>query len=219
MTKYIFVLFIIIFFVSQSYSKIWDNPAKGPYSIEGKIKKCKNPSEQRIEVQGNSGFYTTIPTSDGSFEVNNIPAGAYILNVVSMKYNFSTIKIHISAKYDGKIKAKLINETNKFVKYPLELTPTSNTFFLLNRPPYDIFAIIKPLLFVVGGAGILFFFSKQLDNDAFKEVQEQGGFLEVLKSAMNDDQENPNQQKEEKPRVSSKQQSSSQNKKKKLKKK
>mmetsp|Transcript_23467 Transcript_23467/g.40117 ORF Transcript_23467/g.40117 Transcript_23467/m.40117 type:complete len:180 (+) Transcript_23467:20-559(+) len=150
---------------------------KGPYTVQGKLTQVENPSDMRVQLIGNNGVYSAITRLDGSFVVRDVPPGAFLLDVLSVKYNFTTIRVDVSAKYNGKVKARPLHEPNNFITYPLELKPSGHYQFIQHRKPYDFSGMIRNLLFIGGICGTVIFLFNKIDfkenMKALQEMQEE----------------------------------------------
>ena len=62
-----------------------------------------------------------------------MPAGAYLLDVLSVTYNFTTLRVDISAKHNGAVKARSTSDMNTFLPYPLEMSPSSLLYLIQVR--------------------------------------------------------------------------------------
>jgi len=51
--------------------------------------------------------------SDGSFKLNDIPTGSYIIEAISVDYTFEPLRIDITNK--GKIRARKLNLLQVFI--------------------------------------------------------------------------------------------------------
>lgn len=72
-----------------------------------------------------SSFQTTRTRRDGSFEVNNLPPGSYIVDVLNPNYVFEPLRVDINSK--GKIRARKLNllqpNVVQQVPYPMRFKP------------------------------------------------------------------------------------------------
>lgn len=75
------------------------------------------------------GFLRT----DGSFAVNDVPSGSYVVEIISPAFKFEPVRVDITSK--GKMRARLVNyiKTSEVIRqpYPLQIrSPGSHTYFM-----------------------------------------------------------------------------------------
>ena len=98
---------------------------------------------------------------DGSFEVNNLPPGSYIIDVTNPNYVFEPIRVDINSK--GKIRARKVNliQTNivQQVGYPIRLKPKMPFKYFQMRESWRltdflfnpmVLMMVVPLLLIMG---------------------------------------------------------------------
>ncbi|XP_028830952.1 ER membrane protein complex subunit 7-like [Denticeps clupeoides] len=90
-------------------------------------------SAARVLVDGEEhiGFFRT----DGSFVVNDIPSGSYVIQIVSPSYRFEPIRVDITSK--GKMRARVVNYIKTAVveclPYPLQMKSTGHHLYFTIR--------------------------------------------------------------------------------------
>ncbi|XP_041927621.1 ER membrane protein complex subunit 7-like isoform X4 [Alosa alosa] len=76
-------------------------------------------STARVIVEGEEhvGFFRI----DGSFTVNDVPPGSYVVQVISPSYRFEPVRVDITTK--GKMRARLVNyiKPSEVVRFPYPL--------------------------------------------------------------------------------------------------
>jgi len=84
------------------------------------------------------GFLKT----DGSFTVNDIPAGSYIVEVLSPNNMFEPVRVDISGRAKGKIRARKVNFLQNSavvtVPYPLKFKSKEQAPFFEKRQPWKV---------------------------------------------------------------------------------
>ncbi|XP_010892497.1 ER membrane protein complex subunit 7 isoform X1 [Esox lucius] len=115
-------------------------------------------SSARIMVDGEEyiGFLRT----DGSFTVNDVPSGSYVVEVVSPAYKFEAVRVDITSK--GKMRARLVNfiKTSEVIRqpYPLQLRSSGPHTYFMKRETWGwtdflmnpmVMMMVLPLLIIV----------------------------------------------------------------------
>ena len=130
-----------------------DDPKKQPTILDPSSFMLSN-----IKVSLNAGEFTTLTTITGAFIFPNVPVGVYSLDVLSITYVFSTMKLKVSDEGDSDI----LNITAIEYKYPgAKRNPTSyplvlyawarNEYFPV-KPPFSIYGLIagNPMILMMG---------------------------------------------------------------------
>ncbi|KPP63604.1 ER membrane protein complex subunit 7-like [Scleropages formosus] len=115
-------------------------------------------STARVLVEGEEhvGFLKT----DGSFAVNDVPPGSYVVEVVSPTYRFEPVRVDITSK--GKMRARMVNyiKTSEVVRlvYPLQMKSSGPHSYFLKRETWGwtdflmnpmVMMMVLPLLIIV----------------------------------------------------------------------
>merc|ERR1712137_1250089 len=140
------------------------------YPVEGKITNVQEPWNMRVQLRGNEGQYDAIPNIDGSFIIRDVPAGAFLLDVHSIRYNFTTMRVDVSAVHHGKVAVRAMDDLSSFLDYPLELAPNGFQYFVLKRKPYDFSGTLRTLLIFGGGGVLLIFLFRNTDAASLQEA-------------------------------------------------
>ncbi|KAL4656456.1 ER membrane protein complex subunit 7 [Arapaima gigas] len=109
-----------------------------------------------VEGEEHVGFLKT----DGSFAVNDVPPGSYVVEVVSPTYRFEPVRVDITSK--GKMRARMVNyiKTSEVVRlaYPLQMKSTGPHSYFLKRETWGwtdflmnpmVMMMVLPLLIIV----------------------------------------------------------------------
>ncbi|XP_028858058.1 endoplasmic reticulum membrane protein complex subunit 7 [Denticeps clupeoides] len=133
------------------------------FKIEGRaivpgVKTQDWVSTSRIQVEGEEhvGFVRT----DGSFVVNDVPPGSYVVEIVSPAYKFEPVRVDITSK--GKIRARLVNfiKTSEVIRqpYPLQMRSPGPHSYFMKRETWGwsdflmnpmVMMMVLPLLIIV----------------------------------------------------------------------
>ena len=102
-------------------------------------------SQTKVSVDG--GSFIGFLRPDGSFTVNDIPAGSYIVEVLSPNHLFEPVRVDISGRAKGKIRARKVNFLQNSavvtVPYPLRFKVKESASFFEKRETWSI----KDMLF------------------------------------------------------------------------
>jgi len=124
------------------------------YDVEGSIR-LPSPtllrSLHQTRVQLNSGDYSADVRNNGQFIIHSVPAGSYILELVSIDYVFPLYKVDISVKVKNKISVSLhtpnsaLNPGLPFTKtsYPLQISPISSANYFQLREGFSLSSLLK----------------------------------------------------------------------------
>ncbi|XP_064182888.1 endoplasmic reticulum membrane protein complex subunit 7-like [Anguilla rostrata] len=159
-----------LFAASCAFSDMESGPANSAaqsngdrFKIEGRavvpgIKTQDWISTARVLVEGEEyiGFLKT----DGSFAVNDVPSGSYVVEVLSPTYTFEPVRVDITSK--GKMRARVVNhiKTSEVVRqpYPLQLRSSGPHSYFIKRETWGwsdflmnpmVMMMVLPLLIIV----------------------------------------------------------------------
>lgn len=133
------------------------------FKIEGRVivpgvKTQDWVSAARVLVDGEEhvGFLRT----DGSFAVNDVPSGSYVVEVVTPTYRFEAVRVDITSK--GKMRARLVNyiKTSEVIRqpYPLQIRSSGPHSYFMKRETWGwtdflmnpmVMMMVLPLLIIV----------------------------------------------------------------------
>ncbi|KAJ3606337.1 hypothetical protein NHX12_025858 [Muraenolepis orangiensis] len=115
-------------------------------------------SRARVLVEGEEfvGFLRT----DGSFAVNDVPSGSYVVEVVTPAYKFESVRVDITSK--GKMRARQVNhiKTSEVLRmpYPLQIRSPGPNIYFTKRETWGwsdflmnpmVMMMVLPLLIIV----------------------------------------------------------------------
>ncbi|BFZ15134.1 hypothetical protein BsWGS_18173 [Bradybaena similaris] len=173
-------------FVSGTGSEADDFNDKAEFKMEGKVYFASKDKEwtmnTRVLVDG--GNYLGFVRSDGSFVVDGIPSGSYIVEVANPNALFETVRVEITSK--GKMRARRVNVLQpnlvKTVAYPLEFRERGRPNYFHKREQWRltdflfnpmVLTMIVPLLLIM----VLPKLMNAADADTQKEMQNQMNVL------------------------------------------
>ncbi|KAL5223654.1 hypothetical protein ABZP36_010293 [Zizania latifolia] len=124
----------------------------------------------------NGGQRVTFARPDGYFAFHNVPAGTHLIEVSSMGYLFSPVRVDISARNPGHIQAAL-TETRRVLN-ELVLEPLREEQYYEIREPFSIMSLLKsPMGLMLGFMVIMVFvmpkMMENIDPEEIKQAQEQ----------------------------------------------
>uniref|UniRef100_A0A8I6XY17 ER membrane protein complex subunit 7 beta-sandwich domain-containing protein n=1 Tax=Hordeum vulgare subsp. vulgare TaxID=112509 RepID=A0A8I6XY17_HORVV len=106
----------------------------------------------------------TFARPDGYFAFHNVPAGTHLIEVSSLGYFFSPVRVDISARNPGHIQAALTE--NRRVLNELVLEPLKEEQYYEMREPFNILSLLKsPMGMMVGFMVVMVFvMPKMMEN-------------------------------------------------------
>ncbi|KAJ3708085.1 hypothetical protein LUZ61_011790 [Rhynchospora tenuis] len=154
------------------------------YSIAGRVKLDSfvtkgfghSPKLSEIKVILNGGQRITFVRPDGYFSFHDVPAGTHLIEVSSIGYLFSPVRVDISARNPGKIQAALTE--NRRALNELVLEPMKDEQYYEIREPFSIMSIVKsPMGLMIGFMVlVMFVFPRMMDGvdpEEMRQAQEQ----------------------------------------------
>ena len=184
--QYLLFLGCLLFINLPSFSSAGEldlnDAEKAEFKIEGKVfvnsKDKQWTLNTRVLVDG--GEYLGFLRSDGSFVVNGVPSGSFVVEVANPNALFEAMRVDITSK--GKMRARRINflQPNliKTVTYPLEFRERGKPVYFQKREQWKltdflfnpmILTMVVPLLLIM----VLPKLMNAADADTQKEVQSQ----------------------------------------------
>ncbi|XP_078263252.1 endoplasmic reticulum membrane protein complex subunit 7 [Rhinoraja longicauda] len=112
----------------------------------------------RVLVEGEEhvGFFKT----DGTFTVNDVPSGSYVVEVVSPAYRFEPVRVDITSK--GKIRARQVNylKASEVIRlpYPIQIKSSGPPPYFMKRETWGwtdflmnpmVMMMVLPLLIIL----------------------------------------------------------------------
>jgi hypothetical protein len=90
-----------------------------------------------IKVVLNGGQKLSFVRSDGSFAFQGVPAGTHLLEVVALGYFFSPVRVDVSSRLQGQVRASLV-ETGHSLPDSLVLEPLREEYYYEVSSPFQI---------------------------------------------------------------------------------
>ncbi|KAG7508088.1 ER membrane protein complex subunit 7 [Solea senegalensis] len=133
------------------------------FKIEGRaivpgVKPQDWVSMARVTVEGEE--YVGFLRTDGSFAVNDVPSGSYVVEIISPGYRFEPVRVDITSK--GKMRARLVNyiKTSEVIRqqYPLQIKASGPHSYFMKRETWGwtdflmnpmVMMMVLPLLIIV----------------------------------------------------------------------
>ncbi|KAE8792210.1 ER membrane protein complex subunit 7 [Hordeum vulgare] len=130
----------------------------------------------RIKIEAARGFGLPAKTSNTKVILNGVPAGTHLIEVSSLGYFFSPVRVDISARNPGHIQAALTE--NRRVLNELVLEPLKEEQYYEMREPFNILSLLKsPMGMMVGFMVVMVFvmpkMMENIDPEEIKQAQEQ----------------------------------------------
>jgi len=179
----LFLLFSIVLLVSRSHTAATSSTAAtvgeddgGVGDVSGKLYMVEgrlhgDEAQATVTLHGNGGRLSVVPSTSGKFELSDIPAGAYLLEITSNKYAYPLIRVDVSARQNGKVKARW-EETNKHIHYPLDLHPLAPIAFFEERKRFEIMSLLKnPMVIMVALPVVVMLLAKGLTGSEAMQQQ------------------------------------------------
>ncbi|XP_026387592.1 ER membrane protein complex subunit 7 homolog [Papaver somniferum] len=152
--------------------------AKG-YGILGKLSNAK--------VLLNGGQRTSFLRPDGYFSFHNVPAGTHLIEVASVGFFFSPVRVDVSARNPGKVQAALTETRRGLTELVLE--PLKEEHYYEIREPFNVMSLLKsPMGLMMGFMVVVVFLMPKLmenmDPEELRRAQESVGNNPSLSSLL-----------------------------------
>ncbi|XP_021341452.1 ER membrane protein complex subunit 7-like [Mizuhopecten yessoensis] len=194
-----FVLYVVFVGICLICSVLCDESVdsdnNGHFKIDGKVDLVAYRDKDwmmqtRVLVDG--GDYVGLLRSDGSFTINGVPSGSYVIEVSHPNFIFDAARVDITSK--GKMRARKVNYLQpsivKNIQYPLEIKERMKANYFQTREQWRfqdflmnpmVLTMVLPLFLIM----VLPKMMNAADPGAQKEMQSQMKALND-KSAMPD---------------------------------
>ena len=126
------------------------------YKIEGKVQVTDTSISDwapHVKVLVDGGRFIGFIKQDGSFVINNVPPGSYLVEVSSPNYVFEPARVDISSK-TGKMRARksdLLRPTAvTSLPYPLKFKANVQANFFTKREEWSLFStLMNPMVLYI----------------------------------------------------------------------
>ncbi|XP_066941647.1 endoplasmic reticulum membrane protein complex subunit 7 [Macrobrachium rosenbergii] len=152
------------------------------YRIEGKVIRPDassqlSPSEwfASTKVFTNSGHYGFL-REDGSFVINNVPSGSYVVHVMNPTYMYEALRVDINQK--GKIRARAVNHIQPSnvvqMPHPLRMKSVGPYRYYMQREQWRItdFLMNPMVLMTVLPLALMMILPRLNDPETRKEMEQ-----------------------------------------------
>ncbi|GMS89629.1 hypothetical protein PENTCL1PPCAC_11804, partial [Pristionchus entomophagus] len=160
------------------------------YSVEGTVVYPRGdsslPANTRILL--NYGKYVGFPREDGTFAVNGVAPGSYIVQVENVDYVFEPVRVDITAS--GKMRTRKISLLQpgavQQLPYPLKLVARESTRYFRKREEWRVTDVLfSPMVLMIAlPLGIMLILPKLTANDP--ELQKEMENMQLPKMDMPD---------------------------------
>ncbi|KAK2178026.1 hypothetical protein NP493_565g02013 [Ridgeia piscesae] len=158
-------------------SKAQEASDDSKFKLEGKVTVPFTSSQDwiattRILLDG--GQFLGFLKSDGTFSVNNVPSGSYVVEVTHPTYEFEAIRVDINSK--GKFRARRLNNVQtssvQTVSYPLRFKARGKAAYFQQREQWRITDILmNPMVMMMLLPFLVIMVLPKLMNTADPEAQ------------------------------------------------
>ncbi|GMR42649.1 hypothetical protein PMAYCL1PPCAC_12844, partial [Pristionchus mayeri] len=164
--------------------------AENLYAVEGTVVYPRGdsslPANTRILL--NYGKYVGFPREDGSFAVNGVAPGSYIVQVENVDYVFEPVRVDITAS--GKMRTRKIVTMQpgavQQLPYPLKMVARESTKYFRKREEWRVTDVLfSPMVLMIAlPLGIMLILPKLTANDP--ELQKEMENMQLPKMDMPD---------------------------------
>lgn len=143
-TTFVFSFFSINFIKADIIDE--ENDTSAQYVLEGRVFPLSDSQQKQFNWQANArihvngGEYLGFVRKDGSFTIQNVPAGSYIVEVLHPEFAFEPARVEINSK--GKFRARKVNHIKTsevmVVPYPLRMKALGKTRYFQLREQWRI---------------------------------------------------------------------------------
>jgi len=129
--------------------------------------------DMKVSLSGNHVHYSTLVRQDGKFVFDGVLPGPYFLEVASRYYSFEPLRVDVSKKHQGVVKAKKLL-FNKPVN-PIVMSPVSQITFFEPERQLDITSYIlgNKMIWIIGAMTVMMFFMSKVSPEVAQQQQQQ----------------------------------------------
>ncbi|KAG0629225.1 hypothetical protein M758_1G086800 [Ceratodon purpureus] len=180
----IFTITLLLLFCATSFTATATASAisgDDGHVVEGRVKvevmRGKGFSKTaNIKVIINAGEQVSFIRTDGSFSFEGVPGGTYLLEVAALGYFFPMVRVDVSSRLPGEIRASYI-EGPRRISGSLVLEPLREENYYEIREPFSLMGLLKsPMGLMIGFMVICVFLLPMLmdsiDPEEMKRLQE-----------------------------------------------
>ncbi|PSS17758.1 ER membrane protein complex subunit 7 like [Actinidia chinensis var. chinensis] len=184
-SKLIFLKLSLLFSFSLLSSALAISPGAGDgHTINGRVKIPSLGAKgfalpgklSDIKVILNGGQRVTFLRPDGYFSFHNVPAGTHLIEVTTIGYFFSPVRVDVSARNPGNVQAALTENRRRLTELVLE--PLREEQYYEIREPFSVMSVVKsPMGLMMGFVVIVMFLMPKLvenmDPEEMRRAQEE----------------------------------------------
>jgi len=173
------VVFIGLLYIGKCTGETTETTDSQKYKIEGKVIVPFTADQDwittsRILVDG--GDLLGFLRSDGSFTVNNVPSGSYIVEVINPTYAFEPVRVDVNSK--GKMRARRLNNIQPSavnqLTYPLKFKARGKSPYFQQREQWRITDFLfNPMVMMMLFPFLMIMVLPKLINTADPETQKE----------------------------------------------
>ncbi|CAH0551735.1 unnamed protein product [Brassicogethes aeneus] len=143
------------------------------FTIEGRVfplsdyQTTQSNWQTNTRILINGGEFRGFVKKDGSFLINNVPSGSYVMEILNPDYTFEPLRVEINSK--GKFRARKVNfiqSTVVPVPYPLKVKALTNTRYFQVREQWRLTDFIfNPMVMMMFLPLVLIMILPKMMND------------------------------------------------------
>lgn len=153
-------------------------PVKGALTL-----KDRSALLATTEVVLNGGEYRTYTRSDGTFTFHDVKPGIYLLDVLSVDYFFSQVKLNLPRSLDQSIQCleyRYPGAQKQAIDHPLRLVAAAKKKYFEEREKVGLHILFRnPMMLMLAFTGLIVVIMPKLmenmDPEEMKKMQEQMG--------------------------------------------
>lgn len=181
---FIYLNVILLSLVHIVFSEL-DEATTEIYTVEGKVfppdSYVTSNWQSMTRILVNGGDYIGFLKEDGTFTINNIPSGSYVVEVANPNYAYEPVRVEINSK--GKYRARKVNyiQTSQVlqVPYPLKMKPLNRFRYFQVREQWRVtdFLFSPMVLMMVLPLLLIMILPKMMnDPETRKEMEQLNNF-------------------------------------------
>ena len=145
-TNFLFLILLVLPWALYCVSEEVELPKL--YAVTGKVVVKKAPdsswiAQSRVVIDG--GKYSGYLREDGSFVINGVPSGTYVVEVYTPNYEFEPVRVDVTK--NGKFRARKVNRLKMSavdtLPYPLKFTAETPAKFFQQRETWSLIEMAK----------------------------------------------------------------------------